>query len=107
MNAERPRTSHTNSDAGAAAVHLDFFCSACHSMEPGAGGVLAVAVCVAARPLGPAARCPFHEIIQSDLASSLISQRVSCPPIAEKSKGVLATLLKSIVLLPILYVVRN
>ena len=41
MNAERPRTSHTNSDAGAAAVHLDFFCSACHSMEPGAGGVLA------------------------------------------------------------------
>jgi hypothetical protein len=41
MNAERPRTSPTNSDAGAAAVHLDFFCSACHSMEPGAGGVLA------------------------------------------------------------------
>jgi hypothetical protein len=40
MNAERPEDIvRTNSDAGADAAQLDLFCSACHSMEPGAGRV--------------------------------------------------------------------
>ena len=39
---ERPEDIvRTNSDAGADAAQLDLSCSACRSMEPGAGGVLA------------------------------------------------------------------